>query len=589
MAFNDSVDLLFRIFADSDQAKTELKSFRGDVAKEIDAIKSNLVESTGAFGRFTAAAGPAGLAVAGVAAVATAGAGAIFTLAKNAADAGSKIYDLSRNTGVSATILSSLKVAADQSGESIEKVGLGLSLFNRLIGEANHGSKEATATLKRFGIDPQEALKNSEAALAQVIKRINELPPGIARANAARELFGRGGARLVSTLETVGGNLDEFIDKTRRLGVVIDDEAAKQADEFGDTLKELGIAAQGVALTVGREVIPELLIALRDLSGGLQNSRSEINSWASSVGDTVGFVRRAVSGLAETFKTLPPGGVLSANSAVRFGLNFAREDEKDTERILQGIRDEGPRSLLEASGEPLRPSRTLERTEEAEARAAARKATAEAKRREAERKSIQKEAEREAEAESRARLRLLENENRDAERFYQQGIDAAKRNFDQRLSSLDDFVKEQIKLEEVARDARLVNIARERVEIAKSPLEARDKKLLNADLDQKQKEALANFDKNKQRIEDDRAEKERAARTAHRETIERIDQIADERAIERIKVAADAGIILQSAGLKEIERLREEAFQRQQAQLELEAQLAGTNLELQQAITDKMV
>jgi lambda family phage tail tape measure protein len=210
--------------------------------------------------------------------------GALFKLAGSAAETGSKFHDLSQQTGVSVELLSSLAPAAEDSSGSIEELALGVGKFNKLIGEAARGSKEAIARLAEFGLTPQEALADTDAALEKVIQHILALPPGTQQAIAAQDAFGKSGAKLLPTLIATGGNIAELKKKAQELGVFWTGEGANAADEYGDKLNEMRRIVAGLANSLGQVLIPELLRLFRILT-----------SEGSGAAETFGFAIRFIA------------------------------------------------------------------------------------------------------------------------------------------------------------------------------------------------------------------------------------------------------------------------------------------------------
>jgi hypothetical protein len=221
------------------QSATGLSSSGGALSGVLSTLETRLAGSSAVAGEFSgilSGLGASGGPLALVATGALAAGAAVFSLAKFSADAAGEIHDLSISTGVSVETLSAFRLVAKQSGLSMEEFGSSLEKFDKLIGEAAHGSDEATQKLLRFGIEPQAALKNQEAALAAVFKRINDLPPGIERTIAAQDAFGRSGAKMVDLIQSAGGNFEEFMRKARAAGEVISQEDADAADKFNDQL-----------------------------------------------------------------------------------------------------------------------------------------------------------------------------------------------------------------------------------------------------------------------------------------------------------------------------------------------------------------
>lgn len=282
-----------------EKAVTGLSALKEKAATALGSVKTKVTEVVGALPRLITGLGETGTGLLGVGAagavavgglIAVAGAIALIVAAAvampviihklieltvAASDAGSKLHDLSSNTGISVETLSALSVAAAESDKSIDDLASGVQKFNKLIGEAAGGSKEAKQQLKLFGIEPQEALKNQEAALDKVLKKIIETPPGIQRTILAQKAFGKAGADLTETLLSTGGSIEELKKKSQQLGQFWTTQAARQADEFGDHITDLKLFIEGLALTIGQVLIPELLRALRAISAFISTLRED--------------------------------------------------------------------------------------------------------------------------------------------------------------------------------------------------------------------------------------------------------------------------------------------------------------------------
>lgn len=293
MAFGDNIGLLFTLKA-KDEASSVVGQARGEIDREVkgmEAVFNRLGSSVGLTNNQVSSLAKglpiAGAAIGVISSAAVAAGGAVFEMARRSSDAGSKLFDMSRNTGVSTQALSAFKVAADQSGESIETVGAGIGRFTRLVSEAARGNDEATAALKRFGIDPQEALTDIEGALTKVIARIGELPEGAQRAAAAQMVFGRGGAQLVSTLEAMGFSLDQARRKAEELGQSFTGAEAKAMDDFGDAMDDLEKSGAGLAYTFGKEVAPAITEAMQAASRAIDENKDAVKGWGASFGDVL--------------------------------------------------------------------------------------------------------------------------------------------------------------------------------------------------------------------------------------------------------------------------------------------------------------
>jgi hypothetical protein len=279
MAIGDNASLLFRIKGDEKDAVRALKNTK-DHAHDLTGTTGKLGAS------LSSLAGPAAIAAAGVAAIGTAalvGGKALFNLSKDAADFGAKIFDASQKTGLTATTLSAMKFAAEQSGSSLEQLTGGLARFARVIGEAGNGSEQAQEKLKRLGVTSTDL----DTALSQALATIVKLPPGTAQMTAAMDAFGRSGADLLPFIKSFDGDLAGLTKRAKELGVTIDDEAARAADEFGDQLDTLNAQLAGVGRTIGFAFMPIFNDMAKSMSEFFARNQNEIRTWANTVSLTL--------------------------------------------------------------------------------------------------------------------------------------------------------------------------------------------------------------------------------------------------------------------------------------------------------------
>jgi hypothetical protein len=181
---------------------------------------------------------------------------AAFKMAESASEAGSKIHDLSQQTGLSALTLSGVKLAADEASKSIDTVVPAMGRLNKIALSAVEGNKQAEASLKQFGLTGKQVQQDTDAAFGKIISRLHELVPTGEAAGAATKLFGRAGAELIPIVEQMNGDLDGAIQKAKDLGQAFDTEGARAADEFGDHLADLKKSVEGLTFAIGNQLIP---------------------------------------------------------------------------------------------------------------------------------------------------------------------------------------------------------------------------------------------------------------------------------------------------------------------------------------------
>lgn len=269
--------LKYIIDADGKKIKSELNSVEDHIGRLAGATGL----SASSLDALSLGGAAAGAVIASVGAAAVTGTIALFELSKAAAEFGSEIFDASEKTGLSAETLSAMKYSADQSGASMEMITGAIAKYSKQVGAAVDGSEKAEAALKDLGVNPQEALTDLDGSLAKVFDRIAKAKPGIEQMTLAQKAFGKSGADLLPFIKSFDGDLEDLVKTAKDLGVTIDDEAARAADEFGDQLDTLSAQLAGVGRTIGYEFMPMFLDMSRGMSNWLTENKDEIRTWFS--------------------------------------------------------------------------------------------------------------------------------------------------------------------------------------------------------------------------------------------------------------------------------------------------------------------
>ncbi len=187
-----------------------------------------------------------------LATVGVAVAGAFTAMTIKAANYGEALFDLSQKTGVSAAVLSSFKLAAEQSGSSLEGVATAFKFLSRNMAENDKNFAKIGVAVK----DAKGQLRPMADVMVEVADKFSKMPDGAEKSALALQLFGRSGSELIPMLNLGAQGLEEAMKKARELGLVMSDEDAKASDAFGDRLVELKGAVQGLTNSIGKQLLP---------------------------------------------------------------------------------------------------------------------------------------------------------------------------------------------------------------------------------------------------------------------------------------------------------------------------------------------
>lgn len=171
-----------------------------------------------------------------------------------AADYGEQLVETSQKTGMAVEELGALKYAAEQSGVGFDQMRLGLSRMQRAAFDAAHGMKEQADTFALLGVSVQDAsggMRSGTEIFRDIAESIAAMDDPTAQAALAMRVFGRSGAELLPLLKSGGAGIDELMQRAEKLGLVMSDQAARDAEEFGDAIDDLKLSAKGVAIAIG--------------------------------------------------------------------------------------------------------------------------------------------------------------------------------------------------------------------------------------------------------------------------------------------------------------------------------------------------
>lgn len=288
-------------------ANTQVKAFAATSGANLSGFSNSVASSTakagGAMDNFGKSTKTAGVSMDGFfttlkvgVGIATAAAGAfaalaigIFEITKNANQASGALYDMSVKTGVAVPVLSALKFGAEESGISIQRVGVAITQFEKNLLMAAEGSKSAQANLARFGLtnkDIADGLSgNVTPALEKALNAIGKMPEGAAKAAAEMKLFGRTGADIGVIMQNLGNNIDDALAKLGAFDLIIGDEGAARAKVFNNALFTLEAEIGAVGRQVADNVGPVIVKAIAAISDWFVRNQDTIHNWAVKLGE----------------------------------------------------------------------------------------------------------------------------------------------------------------------------------------------------------------------------------------------------------------------------------------------------------------
>lgn len=254
-----------------------------------------------------------------------AGGAAIAVLTKNAIDAADAQSKLAQKTGITVETLSGLQYAGSLADVSTEELSSSLTKLSRNMALAAGGSKLQAAAFEAIGVSVTDAngnLRSADAVLSDLAKKFASYKDGADKAALAQEFFGKSGAKLIPLLNGGADGLRAMQEEAERLGIVLDAETGRSAEQFNDTLTRIQTGFSAAGLALARELLPTLQTLADELVGfqGQGDAFESVAAGAKNLIDTV-----AILGANVKFVFVSIGreaGAVAAQLAALASLDF---------------------------------------------------------------------------------------------------------------------------------------------------------------------------------------------------------------------------------------------------------------------------
>lgn len=216
-------------------------------------------------------------------------------------------------TGTNAQWYESMSYAAKNCGVSVENFDKSLGKMTINLGEAKKGNKEMTQTFSQLGISAKELQSmKPEDAFMRITTALNGVSDAAVRTDMARKIFGKVGTSLIPMANLGAEGLKKLQAEAQKMGVVLGDEADKNAKAFQSAKNRFNAVFEGTKLNIGQALMPGLAsgmeaiakIAVKyqpaikkfsnDLGQGIKDSMPEILKAVKAIGNLTGKVYTGV-------------------------------------------------------------------------------------------------------------------------------------------------------------------------------------------------------------------------------------------------------------------------------------------------------
>jgi hypothetical protein len=194
--------------------------------------------------------------------------GGFVAWARHAIDTADEIGKLSQKTGIAVGELSKLRYAAELSGVGTAELAKAVKTLSGQMVEAGDTSSKASRVFQAMGIDTKGGPTVVLEKLATVFQGLQD---DEVKTTLATQLFGKAGMDLIPLLNQGKDGIQKLKDEAQRLGIVLNEETSKSAEQFNDNLRAVKAASEGAAINLFNNLAPSLTRISEAMKEAAQN------------------------------------------------------------------------------------------------------------------------------------------------------------------------------------------------------------------------------------------------------------------------------------------------------------------------------
>ena len=262
------------------------------------------------------------------------------------------IAKAARGVGIAADEFQALQLAIERSGGDARTTSTGIRTLTRAISEANQGLVSYQRVFDRYGISLRNADGSQRATLSTLTELVNKMREGRDDAQEFADLQVLVGSRAASAFNVfVQGEEDvsQLLERMRELGIVLQDDTLRNAEEARDSLDFLGLAIRNTSYNL----IGDFLPAITKLSNAMTSEFVPAlnNAIEAQDGFLKGFKNLTQEEADQYMRDLAESLVSIANSLGKIeSLDFSWVDRLGDLAVVLGVGYAGARGAAAAAG-----------------------------------------------------------------------------------------------------------------------------------------------------------------------------------------------------------------------------------------------
>ena len=181
--------------------------------------------------------------------------GAMKSFVENSLKAAGAIQDVAATAGITTDTLQEMRHVTSMFGVSAEQADQGLQKFNKSIGELKAGTGSLYTYLSKTDkalLSQVQSAGSADAALDIIFKSMKNVADSSERSALAVAAFGKSGQRMA----VMADDYENLRKEARDLGLVIDSDLIKSADEAGDKFDTMAMVIKTQLTSAVLELAP---------------------------------------------------------------------------------------------------------------------------------------------------------------------------------------------------------------------------------------------------------------------------------------------------------------------------------------------
>lgn len=184
----------------------------------------------------------------------------------------------------------------------LDRTGTDISAINKgmiAISTASDKSKKAIDALGVSFKDTNGNARSNEDVFNDVISKLSQMTDETEKSRIAQSIFGKNFGELRPLLNSGADSVDELRKRAHELGVVMDDETLKSAENAADSFDDFNASIKGLK----QNVVGSFLPAISGVVGGLTSifSGSDVDGGLKGIESNVGTIAQKLIAGAPTF------------------------------------------------------------------------------------------------------------------------------------------------------------------------------------------------------------------------------------------------------------------------------------------------